>query len=233
MIATGVSSPAFHSLSMRMAQAYLIESEASLILVDAGMPGDERKVLDKMRALGRTDLALIFITHAHIDHYGCAAALRRLTGAKLAIHQADAEAMALGETRLGSARGRGRLLQLIMPLVDSMIRPEPAPPDLLLSDGDDLADYGLAASVLHTPGHTVGSSSLIVEDPSSEQRWAVVGDLLTNRDRPRLQRFYAQDWSQLPKSLARLQAIRPDLVFPGHGQRPISRGGLLEVETRS
>ena len=43
MIAAGISSPRFHTLSMRMAQAYLIESKASLILVDAGMPGDEQK----------------------------------------------------------------------------------------------------------------------------------------------------------------------------------------------
>jgi glyoxylase-like metal-dependent hydrolase (beta-lactamase superfamily II) len=105
-----------HTLSMGMSLAYLVEGTAGMILVDAGLPGDEAKVLRKMKSLGRDDLRLIFITHAHIDHYGSAAALRTLTGARIAIHRSDAEAMAGGETRLGTARGWGRLVGIFLPL---------------------------------------------------------------------------------------------------------------------
>ena len=211
-----------HSLSMGMVQAYLIESEAGLVLVDAGMPGQEQTVLRCMEALERDDLRLIFLTHAHFDHYGSASALRRLTGASIAIHRADAEAMARGETRLGSVRGRGRLVRALLPLLASILQAEPTRADLLLDDGDDLGAFGLDAAVLHTPGHTPGSSCLLVEG-----RLAFVGDLLSATGQPHVQRFFAHDWSLIPGSLARLQAQRPEWTFTGHGRRAVS-GEVLQ-----
>ncbi|MFD5560490.1 MBL fold metallo-hydrolase [Kitasatospora griseola] len=53
------------------------------VLVDAGTPGSGRKIHDGLAARGvnPADLALIVITHGHIDHFGSAAELHRLTGA--------------------------------------------------------------------------------------------------------------------------------------------------------
>ena len=211
-----------HDISMGMVQAYLIQSEAGLVLVDAGMPRYERRVMRRMQALGRDDLRLIFITHAHLDHYGSAAALRRLTGAPIAVHRADAEAMARGETILGSVRGRGRLVRALLPLFGPYLRLEPTVADLLLDDGDKLQDYGLDAVVLHTPGHTSGSSCLLVEG-----QLAFVGDLLSTTGGPHVQRFFADDWSLIPKSLARLQALKPAWIYVGHGRRPMT-GEMLQ-----
>jgi glyoxylase-like metal-dependent hydrolase (beta-lactamase superfamily II) len=174
-------------------------------------------VLRRMRALGQDSLQLIFITHAHLDHYGSAAALRRLTDAPIAVHRADGDAMAQGETPVGSMRNQGRLMWALLRLFEPYLRPEPTPPDLLLDDGDDLCTCGLDATVLHTPGHTPGSSCLIVEG-----RVAFVGDLLSTSVRPRVQRSFADDWSLIPDSLARLQALRPEWVYAGHGRRPLS-----------
>ena len=215
-----------HNIPMGMSRAYLIESDAGLVLVDAGLPRCERSVLRRMRALGRDDLQLIFITHAHLDHYGSAAALRRLTGAPIVIHRADGDAMARGETPIRSARGRGWLLLALLPLIESVLRPEPTLPDLLLDDGDDLRAYGfdLDAVVLHTPGHTPGSSCLIVEG-----RFAFVGDLISTTCRSTAQRFFADDWSLIPDSLARLQALKPEWVYAGHGRRPLSGEALQRL----
>jgi glyoxylase-like metal-dependent hydrolase (beta-lactamase superfamily II) len=71
-------------------QAYLIETPDGLFLVDCGMPGHEKTILRAMQRLGRQDLKLIFITHAHVDHAGSAAALKRLTGVQVAVHRLDA-----------------------------------------------------------------------------------------------------------------------------------------------
>ena len=218
-----------HAVPLGLSQAYLLESDAGVVLVDAGSPHQERVILRHLQALRQTQdkalgsdngchfLRLIFITHAHLDHYGSAAALRRLTGAPVAIHRADAEAMARGETRLGSARGRGKLMQVLLPLVELCLRPEPVKPDLLLEDGDNLGEYGLEARVIHTPGHTLSSSCLIVE-----KRLGFVGDLLSNTGRPHLQSLYAEDWSLLRQSYVRLQGTELETVYPGHGRRPVS-----------
>jgi len=213
-----------HNIPMGMATAYLVVSDSGLVLVDAGLPRYARKVLRRMRALGRDDLRLVFITHAHLDHYGSAAALRRLTGAPIAIHRADGDAMARGETSIGSARGRGRLLWTFLRLFEPYLRPESTLPDLLLDDSSDLRAYGLDAVVLHTPGHTPGSSCLIVEG-----RIAFVGDLLSTTGRPHVQRYFADDWALIPDSLARLQALRPEWVYAGHGRCPLSGEALQRL----
>ena len=215
-----------HTIITGTSTAYLIETDAGLVLVDAGYPKYERRMLRRMRALGQDSLRLIFITHAHLDHYGSAASLRRLTGAPIAIHRADADAMARGETPVGSVRGRGWFTWMLLRLFEPHLRAEPTPPDVLLNDGDHLRAYGLDASVLHTPGHTPGSSCLIVEG-----RIAFVGDLLSNTIRPHVQGSFADDWSLIPQSLSRLKALRPEWVYAGHGRRPLS-GEAFQRMTR-
>jgi hydroxyacylglutathione hydrolase len=216
-----------HGVYMGVARAYLIEVDDGLVLVDAGNPGYHQRVQQRMRALGRQDLKLIYITHAHLDHYGSAAALRRLTGAPIAIHAADGETMAQGRTPIGSGRGRGRIVQWLWPLLERHIRVSPAPADHLLKDGDSLRDFGLQATVLHTPGHTPGSSCLLVEG-----RIAFAGDLVTALGWPQVQHLYAADWSLIPGSLARLQAAGPAWVYTGHGRRPLSREQLIKLKAR-
>ncbi len=208
---------AVHSIQMGLSCAYLLEGEGGLVLVDAGSPHSERLILRRLRALGQGRLRLIFITHAHFDHYGSAAVLRRLTGAPVAIHRADAEAMARGESRLGSVRGWGRVGRALFSLAGPLLRPEPTPADLVVDDGHDLGPYGLDGVVVHTPGHTAGSSCLLVAG-----QLAFVGDLASTAGRPQVQSLYAQDWSLIPGSLARLQALRPEWIYTGHGLRPLS-----------
>ncbi|MEJ2550388.1 MAG: MBL fold metallo-hydrolase, partial [Anaerolineales bacterium] len=167
-------------------------------------------------------LRLIFITHAHIDHYGSAAALRRATGAPIAIHHADVNTMAMGRSPLGDPRGMGRIVGAVMPLIERIVPLEPTEADIVLKDGDSLDDYGIDAYVLHTPGHTLGSSSLIVEG-----KYAFVGDLLSTYRKPHVQRLFAQDWSAIGQSLDRLEAGKPELIYSGHGKRPLTLQELI------
>ena len=111
-----------------------------------------------------------------------------------------------------------------MPLIESFLRPEPVTPDLLLEERNCLGDFGLDARVIHTPGHTLGSSCLIVEE-----RIGFVGDLLSNTSRPHLQSLYAEDWSLLKQSYARLQGTELETVYPGHGRRPVSGKALQRL----
>ena len=206
-----------HRIPLRMSLAYLVESDGGLVSVDAGIRGEEKRILAAMSRIGRHDLRLIYITHAHLDHYGSAAALRRETGAPIAVHRLDGPAMAAGETRLGEARGQGRILGALLPLVHPLLRPEPAEADILLEDDQRLDGYGLDGRILHTPGHTLGSTCLVVEE-----RLAFSGDLVTSTGGPHIQRAFAEDWEAVPNSVRRLQDVKPEWVYPGHGRRVIS-----------
>jgi hydroxyacylglutathione hydrolase len=213
-----------HVITVPTSSVYLIENENGMVLVDAGPPHVEKTILKYIESLGRSDLKLIFITHAHFDHYGSAAALKRTTGAVIAIHSLDAPAMAEAVSPLGQPRGRGKLASPLMPLFQQWMPTEPVQADLLMEDGDDIRDYGLDAYVLHTPGHTPGSSCLIVED-----RLAFVGDLISANGYPHVQAYFADDWAQIPISLARLQKIHPQLVYAGHGNSPFDDGILQNL----
>jgi hydroxyacylglutathione hydrolase len=208
-------------LNLSFVQAYLIETPAGPVLVDCGMPRQERTILGAIEQLGRGGLKLIFITHAHADHYGSAAALVRLTGAPVAVHRADAQAMANGET---PAHSRKPLMRLATSL---MARLSPTPPvkaDILLEDGDSLAQYGVPGVVVHTPGHTAGSCCLVLEDGSG-----FVGDLVSAGKEPHLQHTFVEDAAQLRQSFLRLRELRLAKVYAGHGSRILTGDELDRV----
>lgn len=213
-----------HSLPLAMSRAYLIEAGADLILVDAGCPGEGRRILRTIGRLRPARLRAIFITHAHFDHYGSAAALRRATGAPVAIHALDADAMTRGETPIASARGWGRIGFAAFRGTNRILRAPATPPDITLQDGDPLPGTSLPACVLHTPGHTPGSSCLIVD-----RRLAFAGDLVSSHAGCHAQRFFAVDWAQIPESLHRLQALEPEATYPGHGRLTLDRACLLRL----
>jgi hydroxyacylglutathione hydrolase len=200
-----------HSLTLGFVQAYLIETPASLVLVDCGMPRREGAILRAVEQVGRGDLKLIFITHAHADHYGSAATVARLTGAPVAVHRADAQAMANGETPV---RGSRPLVRLVTWLMVRLSPTPPVPADLLLEDGDGLVQYGVPGAIMHTPGHTAGSSCLVLEDGT-----AFVGDMLSAGKEPHLQRTFVEDADALRQSYARLRDLRLSRVYAGHGSR--------------
>jgi len=152
--------------------------------------------------------------------------LQRATGAAIAIHRLDAPAMGNAASPLGQPRGRGKLAGALMPVIQQWMPTEPARADLLMEDGDDLHAYGLDAYLRYTPGHTPGSSCLVVEN-----RLAFVGDLISANGQPHVQSYFAEDWAQIPRSLARLQAVHPQLVYAGHGITPIDGETLQQLKT--
>jgi glyoxylase-like metal-dependent hydrolase (beta-lactamase superfamily II) len=218
------SSLQIHVLSLGLVNAYLLETDRGLYLVDAGMPHQTGKVFSLMDRLGRHDLRLIFITHAHLDHYGSAAELHRLTDARLAVHRLDAPAMTNGISPLGDAHGRGKVIAFVAPLIMRLLPPRPVTPDLVIENEDRLDALGLPAQVIHTPGHTPGSSSLFLD--SGE---LFCGDMISTHGIPHVQRYFANDWNQILKSFQKIQALNPTWVYPGHGSRPLSWSELSQI----
>jgi glyoxylase-like metal-dependent hydrolase (beta-lactamase superfamily II) len=216
-----------HPIYAGMSWCYLVEGDGGMVLVDAGAPRNEDQILERLREIGRDDLRLIWITHAHLDHYGSAAAVRSATGAPVAIHEADAAAMARGETPLGSVRLWGHLVKALLPIAPRRLKPPPARADLVVGEGDSLETFGIAAEVLHTPGHTPGSTSLLVDG-----RHLFVGDLVSNMVWPHAQLLYAHDWVAIRASIRRLQALSPEWVYTGHGKRPMSGSHFARIKAR-
>lgn len=169
-----------------------------------------------MRGLGRADLKLIWITHTHYDHYGSAAALRKLAGAPIGIHGADADSLSRGQSPVGSSRRYGFILPIILKLAMVINPLSVTPPDLTLGDSATLEPYGVEATILLTPGHTPGHTYVFMEGGI-----VCAGDLISNVPRPGLQRLLATDWADLIGSLAKLKSVQPEWIYCGHARNPI------------
>ena len=172
-------------LPLGLVNAFLAISPQGIILIDAGLPDTEKKIEKVLVRMGLHfhDVKLIIITHAHIDHAGNAAKLKKLTGAPILAHINDLPYYQGNKTMAFCATGWfGRLFfktGLIQKAYDYFT------PDILLGLNQemDLSHYGFDAKVLSSPGHTDGSISLIIRDKNrdgSDQQYAVVGDLISS-----------------------------------------------------
>jgi hydroxyacylglutathione hydrolase len=159
--------------------------------------GDPRDILE---AADRHDLeiSLIVATHGHIDHIECLAELKRITGAEVACHELDAPMLSdpalSGAAVFGYRQGR-------------------AAPDRLLQEGDVVSVDGtdVRLSVLHTPGHSPGSISLLGQEA------VFSGDCLFAGGIGRVD-LPGGDERTMMQSLTRLVELDPDLrVYAGHG----------------
>jgi len=182
------------------------------VLVDTGAPGDLKRILSALKANGvrPKDLALILLTHGHGSHSGCAAELRRRSGAKIVLHQGDAELVRNGEN--GVLAPTSSLARIIRPFVDEPF--EAFEPDVLFRDGFSLEPYGAKGRVLATPGHTLGSASVILGAGE-----AIIGDvlrgsmLLPNKAR---EHFFCNDQELNTRSIVRLAREGLMRCYPGN-----------------
>ena len=152
-----------HLIAMGMANAYLIEGDDGLTLIDAGYPAKEAAVFGAIRGLGRSteQLKHLILTHGHPDHIGSAAAIVRQTGARTYMHPLDIPmAESGGPFRpLTPAPGLSRRV-----LCKLLFHPEklvqPVAIDQPLNAGEILPIAG-GIEVIHAPGHCAGQVALL------------------------------------------------------------------------
>ena len=164
-------------------------------------PGDNiPEILSRLQKHGLT-LRQIVVTHAHIDHVGGAAQLRKLTGAPVLMNQEDLGLLGMMEMQAGWI---------------GVPTPEVAPPDTSAEDGLAIGLATLPVQVLHTPGHTPGSICLLFH--FNDQHLLLAGDTLFAGSIGRTD-LPGGDGQQILRSLRERLLVLPDAtrVLPGHG----------------
>jgi glyoxylase-like metal-dependent hydrolase (beta-lactamase superfamily II) len=215
------ANPEVHRIRMGVSDCWLIRGE-STVLVDAGMPGKERSFDRQLKRLkvDPKEISLVVITHGHFDHIGIAGHIREHTGALLAIHESDRPMLEEGRFTLPQGTSPwGRLARkLMLPLTGSMANKlQPVKADILLDNQNfSLKEYGLDGQVIYTPGHTMGSVSLLLDNGK-----AFVGCLAHNRLPFTLDPRYPifADYPELlPHSWAKVMENGGKQFYPGHGR---------------
>ncbi len=213
-----------HTIPSLIANIYLLESDAGIVIVDAGFSSAARKVLRTIEQLGYApaDVRLIFLTHAHMDHIGSAAELRRATGAPIALHRADIAKARAGKHKMPTGRGSaGKIFEQVFNGTRMSFWYKGFEPDILLDEHFSLREFGVNARVVYTPGHTLGSVSLALEDGVM-----LIGDAMINQVRVGMP-LYGEDNALAYESLRKLNALRPRVLYSGHG-KPFSGADMAQ-----
>lgn len=150
----------------RYVYIYLLTGK-NCYLIDSGIAGCENIIAEYMQKLGRsiTDIDAVFLTHAHPDHIGGAAAIQKLSGCR--IYASDMERDWIEDIE---RQFRERPIPNFYTLVKESVSV-----DEVIKEGDSiLPEEGITIKVLETPGHSLGSVSYIYE----EERVVFTGDAI-------------------------------------------------------
>jgi len=204
-------------IDLGMVNAFLLKGE-HLILVDTGYDNHYDKILTYLEShhVDPKRIKLIVLTHNHGDHVGNLIRLQRLTGADVVIHQDGYEEIASG--RQSPAIPTTLTSKVVFGLFGLLTDAKEIAyePNRVFSDNFDLEAYGIKGKLLHTPGHTSSSLSVILESGD-----AIVGDMIIGKKKGEASvaklHHIAENQDSRLNSLSRILDEGVERIYPSHG----------------
>jgi len=197
---------------------FLVQGEKGFLLIDSGGYSGWKTLRRRLLRMGvSSDAPLnLVLTHSHFDHARNAAALKREFGARILVHEKEAAGLCDGGNP--PIQGSNRFFRLLVRAGErcgilSRMGFSGVRPDLKIGDSLDLSPYGFPAVVIHTPGHTPGSISVIVD-----HEIALVGDTIFGVFPGSAYPPFAADPEQLLQSWKKLLDSGCSLFLPAHGR---------------
>jgi glyoxylase-like metal-dependent hydrolase (beta-lactamase superfamily II) len=190
---------------------FLIDDpETGVTLIDAGLPGAPKLVLQALQSLGRemTSLKHILITHADIDH---------VCGLKELVKMSHAEVVA-GDRSVQFIQSRKSPPHVTFPMsvpigIMNVLMRRSARVTRIVEDREVLEILD-GVRVFFTPGHTEDHVCYYLE----KEGVLFAGDLFDNRDGFKPNPRFMWDEKKLKESAERMLSLSPHAVCPGHGQ---------------
>lgn len=196
--------------------SYLIRGNSGAILIDTGFHTTVPLLLDSLAEVGveLSEIKAVVHTHGHVDHCGGSRRIKELTGAKTYLHESDVEQVEKG-TELTCAKYFYDIDDFQIFHVDKGMK------------GGDIVQVGdKKLRVLHTPGHTKGCCSFIIEEEDFDGKLNVffVGGLgqWTFDSRHRSQ-GYDGDMDDYCRTLELLKNLDVDVFLTSHPNRVFAR----------
>jgi len=208
-----------YPIKLGVTHCYLLQGDG-IIMIDGGAPNQAKcflKALERLSIQPR-DLRLLVLTHGHWDHIGSAKAIKEITGAPIAMHWQEKEWL---EKSLKMAPPGvslwGHIFVNLMAIFMPLVHVPATDVNIVLSDTEvSLAEYGIPGKIIYTPGHSMGSVSILLESGD-----ALVGDLAMNgfplRLTPGLP-ILAENMQKVRESWKVLLDQGAKTIYPAHGK---------------
>jgi glyoxylase-like metal-dependent hydrolase (beta-lactamase superfamily II) len=221
--------PGLHMISAGPVNMFLFESDDGYALIDTGLPGTADAILKAVTGMGKAPGAIrhILVTHAHPDHIGSLAAVKKATGAVTYIHAADAPIATSGKGFRPMKASPGLRNSVLFRLFVRLGRTvEPAAVDRQIKDGERLPVAG-GLTAIHLPGHCAGQLVFL---------WGQRGGVLFAADACSNMMGLGwslgyEDFEQAKKDLAKLSKLDFQVACFGHG-KPILENASQKFRKR-
>jgi glyoxylase-like metal-dependent hydrolase (beta-lactamase superfamily II) len=194
---------------------FLLDSPDDCTFIDCGLPGSRDKILQAVQGLGKkpTDIHHIVLTHAHPDHIGSFAVLKKATGAEAYMHLTDVKIATSGTGFRPMKAAPGLLKGILFRLFVRFVPVEGAPIDHQVKAGQQLLLAG-GLSAIHLPGHCAGQLAFL---------WPQHGGVLFAADACSNMMGLGwslgyEDFEEGKRSLKKLAAFNFDVACFGHGK---------------
>jgi metallo-beta-lactamase class B len=192
--------------------SYLLTSPQGHILIDGAMPTSAKLIEGNIEKLGfkPTDVKVLLNTHAHFDHTGGLAELKKDTGAKFYASAGDRKALETG-TYVGSEEVRAFDFA-------------PVKVDHVLKDGEQVKVGATVLTAHMTPGHSAGCTSWtfpLTVDGAERQALlycstSVAANRLASKQKGPQYPGIVEDYEA---TFAKLKAMKADIFLAPHAEQ--------------
>ena len=184
------------------------------ILIDTSPENKWNKLEKKLSDLNIDNIDFLILTHTHFDHAANANRIKKKYHARVFVHETEAWYLSSGKNIIPD--GTNFITRTLINLFANSVFPglgyEPCQPDILVNYSLDLKEFGFEAYIIHTPGHTIGSMSIVVDNEV-----ALVGDAMFGIFKWSVFPPFANDVKQMVKSWGILLDTNCSVFIPSHG----------------
>lgn len=204
---------------------FLVTTPEGHILINPGLEDSVPMIRESVEKLGFRfrDIKILLISHAHFDHDAGAASIKRLTGAKYMVMDADVPVVESGGKEdffFGDRPG------LLYPATKV---------DRVLHDGDTVTLGGSVLTAHLTPGHTKGCTTwtMKVQEKGRSYDVVIVGSPNVNQGYKLVNNAaYPQIAGDYEKMFAVLRSLRCDVFLGAHGSYYDMEAKYARLKTR-
>jgi hydroxyacylglutathione hydrolase len=193
---------------------FLLSGNGVNILIDTSPASRWIRLKKRLHNLKISKIDFLILTHTHFDHSGNASKIKSEFGAVVIVNKEEADYLKRGENTV--PRGTVLITRIIVNTFAASflvrLNYTPCQPDILTDQRFDLQKYGINAYIIHTPGHSPGSQSIIVDDEI-----ALVGDSMFGIFPRSVFPPYAADTDEMIRSWGKLLETSCTLFLPSHG----------------